>query len=274
MGTRTTSGWHTLKGRVAAAFGALRKGGIYARGPVGFDQSEALEVVARPGDDRGFAYYHSQDAQRARGGGPLPVGFGSARARQTVAIGREVAAALEREGLHVQWDGSARTRLSVCLSRDAAERAAKAQVRAREEETERVARIEADRAEPTDFFAGLRAALEGLAAGGAFHVIFGERVEYLERQALAARHQKTIVVCPLEFPRSWDRLNIDVLTHPVEHDKTVVRQIAETLKKAGHAVAYVHGSYLHMRTTAGPAAELVHPRRSPRHRASSSRRIS
>jgi hypothetical protein len=60
--------WKTLKGRVAAAFTALLEDGIHARGPVGFDKSEAVDKVARADGDRGFAYYHSQDAQGARGG--------------------------------------------------------------------------------------------------------------------------------------------------------------------------------------------------------------
>jgi hypothetical protein len=44
--------WQTLKGKVAAAFTALRSG-INARGPVGFDKGEALEKVDKTGA-RGF----------------------------------------------------------------------------------------------------------------------------------------------------------------------------------------------------------------------------
>jgi hypothetical protein len=38
-----------------------------------------------------------------------------------------------------------------------------------------------------------------------------------------------------------------------EHDKTVVEQVAEHLRRAGFEVSYVHGSYLHVRTTTATA---------------------
>jgi len=243
-----TPDWQTLKGHVTAAFAALRKDGIYARGPVGFDKGEALAKVAEA-DARGFAYYHSQDAQRARGGGPLWIGFGSATEGGAAAIGCEVVTALERESLHVEWNGSVKTRLAVYLSRDAAKRAAREETRATAERAAQLRKLEADRLEPEAFFAKLRSALEELAAGGRFHVVFGDHVAYEKRKALAAEHRKTLVACPAEFLSTWDKINIDVTTHPVQHDKAVVKQIAEALRKSGFKVSYVHASYLHVRTT-------------------------
>jgi hypothetical protein len=51
-----TPDWQTLKGHVAAAFTALRKDGINARGPVGFDKGEAIEKVAKGDVDLYYAY--------------------------------------------------------------------------------------------------------------------------------------------------------------------------------------------------------------------------
>ena len=247
--TRTPD-WQTLKRHVAAAFTALRKDGINARGPVGFDKGEAIEKVAKGDGDWGYAYYHSQDARRAGGGGPLWIGFGSAMKGKAAAVGREVATALEHERLHVEWNGSAKTRLAVYLSAEAAKRAARDEERATEDRVAQLRKVEADRLEPTTFFANLRVALEGLAGRGAFQVVFGDHVAYEQRRALVAQHHKTLVACPERFLPTWDKISIDVTTYPIEHDKTVVKQIAECLRKAGLKVSYVHGSYLHVRTRA------------------------
>jgi hypothetical protein len=243
-----TEQWQLLKGKVGAAFEALRKNGIHARGPIGFDKGEAIEKVDNAGA-RGFAYYHSQDAQGARGGGNLWIGFGSAASGKAAAIGREVAGALEGQGLHVDWNGSAKTRLAVHLSADAARQAALEEKHAAERHAAGLRKLEADRLEPTTFFGKLRATLEDIGTRGPFHVVFGDRVAYPQRRALVAQHRKTVVVCPLKFLPTWDKLNIDVTTYPEEHDKTVVKQVAEHLRKAGFKVAYIHGSYLHVRTT-------------------------
>lgn len=248
---RRASDWQTLKPRVASVFAALREHGINARGPVGFDQTEAIAKVA-PSAERGFAYYHSQDSHRARGGGPLFIGFGGAHKtdRNAAAIGREVADALEREGLHVAWDGTAKSRLAVHLSRDAAERAARAEKVTAEAEGLKQKELRQSRRDPEAFFAGLRSALAALAATDRFHVVYGRRVEYMERGALVGQVHKTVVVCPTEMSTTWDRHQLDVLTYPTEHDKDVVKEIAEGLRRAGYKVALVHGSYLHVRTTA------------------------
>jgi hypothetical protein len=249
----TASDWQALKRRVTSVFGILRKNGINARGPVGFDQSEALGRVAAPGRHRGYAFYHSQDSGRARDGGPLWIGFGSmkqgAASAECSAIGREVMAALTEAGLFVQWDGSAKTRLAVHLSAAAAAAAKESDAaESRERATER-RRLATDRLEPKAFFASLRESLEGLAREGNYLVVSAEGVDYDTRSREAVRARKTVIACPAQFLPTWDKISIDVSTYPVAFDKSVVKRIAESLRGAGFKVSYVHGSYLHVRTT-------------------------
>ena len=247
------SDWLSLKARVTEAFADLRKRGIYARGPVGFDQSEALEEVAKQGKFRAYAFFHSQDATRARRGGPLWIGFGCTAKRppvaDTVAVGRDIVKALEQYRVFVEWDGRPKTRLAAYLSPKAAEKAKEREATESAEHTAAMEKLQADRADPRTFFADLREVLEGLSRRGPYLVLFGQEPDARTRREQAAKGKKTVVACPSSFLPTWDKLTIDVTSYPEEFDKGVVKQIAEALKKAGFEVAYVHGSYLHVRTT-------------------------
>jgi hypothetical protein len=244
--------WRTLKARVAAAFVALRNEGINARGPVGFDQDEAVQKLSLPGTHRGYAFYHSQDANRARTGQVLWISFGSttsrARATEVVAVGRAVKDALSQAGLFVEWSGSTKDRLGVYLNADAAVAAKRAGIveGKRSEATERALR--SSRPDEHSFFDGLRTVLEKLQHDGKIRLVFGRELSYEERQREAASSKRTVVVCPSKFLPGWDKISIDVLTYPVEHDKARVREVADALRAAGAKISLVHESYLHVRT--------------------------
>jgi hypothetical protein len=248
-----TSDWTELKARVAKAFLSLRGDGINARGPIGFDQREALDKVWNPAKYRGYAFFHSQDARSARGGhAPLWVGFGvmkdDAPRAESVTLGREVAEALARGGLFVEWNEKPTTRLQVFLS---AKHAEQTKARAAAENKKREAelrKLDTDRADPVKFFGGLRTALEELAREGEYRVFF-EELDYDARARKARTGRKTVIVCPSEFSPTWDKIGLDITTFPEQHDKTVVKRIADWLRNSGFRVSYIHGSYLHLRTT-------------------------
>lgn len=247
------SDWARLKARIGKAFLSLRGDGINARGPVGFDQREALDKVWQPGKFRGYAFFHSQDVQSARSGSaPLWIGFGvmkdDATRDESVAIGREIAQALARCGLFVEWDGKPTERLQVYLSTEHAEQTKARAAAEREAHDAELRKLEMDRMDPVAFFSALRVALEGLARAGAYQVFFEPLdCEAQTRKAQTAR--KTIIVCPMEFLPTWDRICLPITTFPQPHDKTVVKRIADGLRKSGFRVSYIHGSYLHLRTT-------------------------
>jgi hypothetical protein len=249
----TLSDWAALKARVAKTFLSLRGDGINAVGPVGFDQREALSKVWRPAKFRGYAFFHTQDAQSARGGSsPLWIGFGvtkdDATGAESVAVGREVAVALVRGGLFVEWDGDPTARLRVYLSTEHAEQTKALAAVEREKHNADLRALEMDRMDPVEFFGNLRVALEGLTREGAYQVSF-EPLDCAERTRKAVTARKTIIVCPSEFLPTWDKICLDITTFPQPHDKTVVKRIADELRKSGFRVSYIHGSYLHLRTT-------------------------
>jgi hypothetical protein len=245
--------WQALKGKVAKAFAALKKRGIDARGPVGFDQAEALHQVAKAGRYRSYAFYHSQDSRRARGGGSLWIGFGCAMAdakpAESVLVGREVAEAMKEGGLFVDWNGSAKTRIAVHLSAKAAASAIAGEEAGATKRALATRKLSTDRIDPEAFFAKLRPVFEGLEREGTVRLFFGRDVASEERAKAATRSQRTVLVCPSAFSPTWDRLNVYVATYPQPHDKAVVKGIAEVLRRAGFKVALVHDSYLHLRTT-------------------------
>lgn len=248
------SDWQALRTRVARVFAALRKDGINARGPVGFTKSDAIHTVAvKPERYHGFAYFHSQDSQTARAGGDLWIGFGcTSRAATPVevrAVGRAVATGLKAEGLFVKWNGKATERVAVHLSPAAARAAGKRDVLEAKERARALRKLEADRRAPDEFFPALRKAMRQLAQEGAYRVMFRKDMSYEARNREAVLSKKTVVVCPSEFSSSWDKVNVDIRTYPVAHDKSVVKEIAQTLRVAGFTVSYVHASYLHIRVT-------------------------
>lgn len=109
--------------RLDAAFADLEQCGILARqnytdcGRCGADEIYALmEKRAREGQNvRGYAFFHEQDTEAAARGETLYVSYGSIKdhSRYTKAIGREVAAALNRHGLTATWDGDVGNRVAV-----------------------------------------------------------------------------------------------------------------------------------------------------------------
>ncbi len=109
--------------RLDAAFADLEKRGILARqnytdcGRCGADEMYALmEKRAREGQEvRGYTFFHEQDTEAAAIGETLYFSYGSIKdhPRYTKAIGREVAAALNRQGLTATWDGDVGNRVAV-----------------------------------------------------------------------------------------------------------------------------------------------------------------
>src|SRR5262245_61079019 len=89
----------------------------------GFTQSEGLEEVeveysmagGKESSYAGHCFYTEQDQEAAMDGGGLYIGFGHLAGDDAkgVAVGHVVRAALEREGLKVEWDGTIGRRLYV-----------------------------------------------------------------------------------------------------------------------------------------------------------------
>ena len=102
--------------RVAAAFAELEGTGIFARMSLGFDQGEGSDEardLAKTTGARGFVYFHEQDANRlAYPDASLYLGWdavGTTRDEYdaaTIRLGEEIRAAMERQGLTVEWDGT------------------------------------------------------------------------------------------------------------------------------------------------------------------------
>ena len=105
--------------RVDAAFQALRDAGYVAEMNLGYTMSDAWDevgeqVAASPA--KGLAFFHGQDAERlASSPAELYIGFDcvSGEDADMVAVGRAVVDALQAEGLRVEWDGTAATRIKV-----------------------------------------------------------------------------------------------------------------------------------------------------------------
>jgi hypothetical protein len=248
-----TSDWAELKARITRAFLSLKADGINARGPIGFDQREALEKLWNPTKFRGYAFFHSQDVRSARSGNePLWVGFGvmkdDATPAESAAVGREVAETLGRSGLFVEWDGKPKTRLQVYLSVELAKKVKERAVAELEKREVELRRLKTERLDAVDFFGVLRTALAGLARQGEYQISF-QPLDYQAMTCKAKTAKKTVIVCPSEFLPTWDKITLDIATFPEPHDKTVVKRIAVQLRKAGFRVSYIHGSYLHLRTT-------------------------
>lgn len=116
--------------RLDAAFGELETVGIVAR--QNFTCCNSCGVAEIGGDVapdridyvRGYAFYHQQDTQGAIESGSLFVSYGTfshdpaieADPARTAAVGEEIAAALRRHDLTVDWDGDPDTRIHVALS--------------------------------------------------------------------------------------------------------------------------------------------------------------
>lgn len=107
--------------RVLAVFDALEADGITARPNFSCCGNCGVAEIGdeAASDARGYVFFHQQDTESAAAGGGLYMSYGTFAEesedfeKDTVAIGREVAAALTAGGLSVKWDGSVRKRIQV-----------------------------------------------------------------------------------------------------------------------------------------------------------------
>jgi Domain of unknown function (DUF6891) len=109
--------------RLDRAFNALEEQGVIALQMAGYTQSEGLyeaeeeyrEAGGKKSSYAGHCFYTEQDQEAAMDGGGLYIGFGhlSGDDAKGIAVGQMLRAALEREGLKVEWDGTSGRRLYV-----------------------------------------------------------------------------------------------------------------------------------------------------------------
>lgn len=111
-------------GPIMAAFAALEKRGILVvlgAADVQYGHDQGIERVGAliaedPGATvRGYVFSHDQDLARAVQDGELLIGFGAVPATRSAdaAIAAEAVAALRAQGLDVEWDGHAGSRITV-----------------------------------------------------------------------------------------------------------------------------------------------------------------
>lgn len=104
---------------VRRAFAALTGNGVLALENCGFDNNEGHDLAteeARAAGAHGYVFFHAQDAARLiPAPGTLYLRFAASRYESTTAagkyaedeaVGREVAAALQAQGLTPTWDGT------------------------------------------------------------------------------------------------------------------------------------------------------------------------
>ena len=109
--------------RLDEAFESLRTQGIVALHNAGYTMSDGHSDVAEAlaardaGRFFGFCFYHGQDVERAVSSGELWLAFGALQEddERKREAGQAVRGALEKAGLHVQWDGNPETRILVRL---------------------------------------------------------------------------------------------------------------------------------------------------------------
>jgi hypothetical protein len=109
--------------RLDRAFKALERQGVIALHMAGFTQTDGLEEVedayreagGKKSKYAGHCFYTEQDQEAALDGSGMYIGFGhlSGDDAKGVEVGQMVRAALEREGLKVEWDGTIGRRLYV-----------------------------------------------------------------------------------------------------------------------------------------------------------------
>ena len=109
--------------RLDRAFQALEQQGVIALQMAGYTQSDGLEEVedayreagGQKSKYAGHCFFTEQDQEGALDGSGLYIGFGhlSGDDVKGVAVGTGLRAALEHEGLSVEWDGTIKTRLFV-----------------------------------------------------------------------------------------------------------------------------------------------------------------
>lgn len=109
--------------RLDRAFRALEQQGVIALHMAGFTQSDGLEEVetdyqeagGKESNYAGHCFYTEQDQKNALDGTGMYIGFGhlSGDDAKGIAVGHLLRAALEAEGLNVEWDGTIKSRLFV-----------------------------------------------------------------------------------------------------------------------------------------------------------------
>lgn len=117
--------------RLDSAFAALEANGVVSRqnftccGNCGsceiWDEIAAVQQAGGPA--RGYAFYHSQDTDRAVDGEGLYLNYGACEEGEeaALAIAAAIVAELERHGLTASWDGSWSQRIAVPLNGSVAE---------------------------------------------------------------------------------------------------------------------------------------------------------
>ncbi|MBO9714066.1 MAG: hypothetical protein J7495_14245 [Sphingomonas sp.] len=111
--------------RLDAAFAALEADGVIARqnfsccGTCGTSEIwEEVDEAQQAGlPAHGYAFFHMQDTEHAVEGHGLHLNYGACEDGEAaaLAVGREIVAALEAEGLETDWDGSWSTRIAVAI---------------------------------------------------------------------------------------------------------------------------------------------------------------
>jgi hypothetical protein len=109
--------------RLERAFQALQRQGVIALHRAGFTQSDGLDEVeedyreagGKASNYAGHCFYTEQVQEGALDGAGMYIGFGhlSGDDAKGVEVGHLLRAALESEGLSVEWDGTIKTRLFV-----------------------------------------------------------------------------------------------------------------------------------------------------------------
>lgn len=122
---REQAGWPAVTDcdRLDRAFDALEARGIVARQHFSCCQNcgsgEIWDEMDEAGHEgmavRGYAFYHMQDTEGALSGGGLYLAYGAVEEDGIAAIGREVVAVLNAQGLATRWDGSPEQRIHVAM---------------------------------------------------------------------------------------------------------------------------------------------------------------
>ena len=128
---QTTWAAETDCDRLDAAFVDLQRQGVLCLHDAGYTKQDGWADVAQAYADAGgpqsgivgYCFYHRQDLERVIDGGDLFLAYGSvdsdinsgtdAKDVAGVAVGRQVRAAVERQGFTVRWDGTLAERIAV-----------------------------------------------------------------------------------------------------------------------------------------------------------------
>ena len=110
--------------RILASFSNLKRAGFSA----GFNATTLSSALAEVPDGVPYAILHSQDIGDLEAHGSCHIAFGSTTEdggpvpyRQRVLVGEALVAALEDQGLNVEWDGDPSQRVCVGASQEAGE---------------------------------------------------------------------------------------------------------------------------------------------------------